>query len=214
MTRFRSVREAPAGSAAGVSGFRMRRDEIMAFGDPLTRMLLASDGFTMPALEAVIGRDLHVQVLHQVDHLADCLPVTVTASLRVSAVGRVIVRRSCLVDAAATVDAAVSVNHVVSLSGPAATYGLADSQVPIGQNLMSQGLSQRRHLLRAGLMRWPDGRLAATRAYLLLLGDRPLCYIRESFNPAIIPPDHTPITDRDLHWADEPQTDRPAPPPD
>lgn len=177
----------------------------MAFGQPLTRMLLASDGFTMPALEAVIGRELHVQVLHQVAHPADRLPVIVTAPLRLSASDRVIVRRSCLVDAAA---ATVSVNHVVSVSGPAATYGLADSQIPIGQNLISQGLSQRRHLLRAGLMRWPDGRLSATRAYVMLLGDRPLCYIRESFNPAIIPSDHTPVADRDLHWADEPEADR------
>jgi hypothetical protein len=35
--------------------------------------------------------------------------------------------------------------------------------------------------------------------------DRPLCYIRESFNPNVIPPDHSYITDSDLQWADEPE---------
>ncbi|MBF6302227.1 hypothetical protein IU459_32500 [Nocardia amamiensis] len=166
-------------------------------------MLLASDGSTMPVLEAILRTELQVRVLRQDDMAASRLPTTVTDALQVSGADRVIVRRSCLINSDSV---AVSVNHVVIVPGPAAPYGVDDVRMPIGYSLISRGVFQRRNILRAGLTRWPDGRLCAAKAYVIVLVDRPLCYIRESFNPNIIPPDHSYTADRDLLWADEPES--------
>ncbi|WP_067466852.1 hypothetical protein [Nocardia amamiensis] len=166
-------------------------------------MLLASDGSTMPVLEAILRTELQVRVLRQDVMAADRLPTTVTDALQVSGADRVIVRRSCLINSDSV---AISVNHVVTVAGPAAAYGVDDVRMPIGYSLISRGVSQRRHILRAGLTRWPDGRLCAAKAYVIVLVDRPLCYIRESFNPNIIPPDHSYTAAGDLLWADEPES--------
>ncbi len=165
-------------------------------------MLLASDGFTTPALAAILRTDLHVRVLRQDDIAAGGLPNTVTDALGVSDSDRVIVRRSCLVNADLVT---ASVNYVVAVRAGAAASGMDDVQVPIGTGLISRGVSQRRHLLRTGVVRWPDGRLCAARAYVMTLGDRPLCYIREAFNPDVIPPEYAPTAGDDPSWADEPQ---------
>ncbi|WP_330230392.1 hypothetical protein OHA40_31195 [Nocardia sp. NBC_00508] len=165
-------------------------------------MLLASDGSTMPVLEAILRTDLQVHVLRQ-DHMAASrLPTTVTDALQVSGADRIIVRRSCLINSDMV---AVSANYVVIVPGPAAAYGVDDVQMPIGYALISRGVSQRRHILRAGLTRWPDGRLCAAKAYVIVIVDRPICYIRESFNPNVIPPDYFHTADSDLQWADEPE---------
>ncbi|MGQ4601093.1 hypothetical protein [Nocardia sp. R6R-6] len=185
----------------------MNRDVIGRFGHPLTRMLLAGDGATMPVLEAMLGTELQVRVLRQDDMVASRLPSSVSEALRVSGTDRVVVRRSSLVDSDLVT---VSVNYVVFVGGPAAEYGVDDVRMPIGHNLISRGVSQRRDILRAGLTRWPDGRLCAAKAYVIVLVDRPLCYIRESFNPNVVPPDHAHTADRDLHWDDEPVRDRPT----
>lgn len=170
-------------------------------------MLLASDGFTMPVLEAILRTELQVRVLRQDDVAAARIPAAVTDALQVSGADRVIVRRSCLIDPDLVT---VSVNHVVTVSGPAAACGVDDVQMPIGYTLVSRGVSQRRQVLRAGVARWPDGRLCAAKAYVIVLGDRPLCYIRESFNPDVIPPDCAEIAaDGDLPWSDEPDTPEP-----
>ncbi|UAK31044.1 hypothetical protein K8O92_24780 [Nocardia asteroides] len=202
MTIIRSLPDPPGDATAGGSGFRTNRAEIGRFGHPLTRMLLASDGSTMPVLEAILRTDLQVHVLRQEAMAASRLPTTVTDALQVSGTDRVIVRRSRLIDSDMV---AVSANHVVIVPGPAAAYGVGDVRTPIGYALISRGIPQRRHLLRAGLTRWPDGRLCAAKAYAIVTADRPLCYIRESFNPNVIPPDHSYTTDSDLRWADEPE---------
>ncbi|WP_280317205.1 3-deoxy-7-phosphoheptulonate synthase [Nocardia wallacei] len=207
MTIVHSVPESPGDQSPGDSGARSPRDEIAQFAHPLTRMLLASDGFTMPVLEAILRTELQVRVLRQDDVAAARIPAAVTDALQVSGADRVIVRRSCLIDPDLVT---VSVNHVVTVSGPAAACGVDDVQMPIGYTLVSRGVSQRRQVLRAGVARWPDGRLCAAKAYVIVLGDRPLCYIRESFNPDVIPPDCAEIAaDGDLPWSDEPATPEP-----
>ncbi|WP_280389560.1 3-deoxy-7-phosphoheptulonate synthase [Nocardia wallacei] len=207
MTIVHSVPESPGDQSPGDSGARSPRDEIAQFAHPLTRMLLASDGFTMPVLEAILRTELQVRVLRQDDVAAARIPAAVTDALQVSGADRVIVRRSCLIDPDLVT---VSVNHVVTVSGPAAACGVDDVQMPIGYTLVSRGVSQRRQVLRAGVARWPDGRLCAAKAYVIVLGDRPLCYIRESFNPDVIPPDCAEIAaDGDLPWSDEPDTPEP-----
>ncbi|WP_280293412.1 3-deoxy-7-phosphoheptulonate synthase, partial [Nocardia abscessus] len=190
----------------GVPGLR-QPDGIERFGHPLTRMLLSSDGFTTPVLAGILGTELQIRVLRQDDIAAGRLPGTVTDALRVSGADRVIVRRSCLVNADLVT---VSVNYVVAVRGPAAASGVDDVRVPIGSGLISRGMSQRRQLLRTGVTRWPDGRMCATRSYVMLLGDRPLCYIRESFNPSVVPPAYATATDDDPPWADEPERAQPG----
>ncbi|WP_433192005.1 hypothetical protein ACQP1G_24960 [Nocardia sp. CA-107356] len=174
----------------------MASDVIERFDHPVTRMLLASTDFTMPALEAIVGAELHIQVLRQGDVAASQIPATVSAPLQVSGTDRVIVRRSCLITADKVT---ASVNDVVAVRGLAVASGIDDRHIPIGAGLISRGVSQRRRMLRAGLTNWPDdGRLCAMRAYIMWLGDRPLCYIREVFNPDVIPPDHSPLSGNDL----------------
>ncbi|MBF6077463.1 3-deoxy-7-phosphoheptulonate synthase [Nocardia beijingensis] len=207
MTITHTGTEPPGDCPPGGSGFR-KHDEIGRFAHPLTRMLLASDGFTTPALAALLRTDLHVRVLRQDDIAAGRLPDTVTDALGVADSDRVIIRRSCLVG---TDLVTASVNYVVAVRAGAAASGVDDVRVPIGTGLISRGISQRRHLLRTGLTRWPDGRLCATRAYVMTLGDRPLCYIRESFNPDVIPPDYDATAGADPPWSDEPHPAQPAP---
>ncbi|WP_174183699.1 3-deoxy-7-phosphoheptulonate synthase [Nocardia barduliensis] len=197
--------EPPGDCPPGGSGLR-NQDGVERFGHPLTRMLLGSDDFTTPALAAIVGSELQIRVLRQDEIAAGRLPDVVTNALGVSGVDRVIVRRSCLVNAELVT---ASVNYVVAVRGPAAASGVDDVRVPIGSGLISRGTSQRRHLLRTGVTRWPDGRLCAARSYVMLLGDRPVCYIRESFNPSIVPPACTATTDSEPTWADEPELAEP-----
>lgn len=183
--------ELPGDSAPGSSDVRMVSDAIGRFGHPVTRMLLGSTGFTMPALEAIVGAQLHVQVLRQGDVEARQIPATVTVPLEVSGIDRVLVRRSCLITADMVT---ASVNDVVAVRELAAASGIDDLHVPIGSGLISRGVSQRRRMLRAGLMSWPDGRPCAMRAYVMWLEDRPVCYVREAFNPDVIPADRSPLS--------------------
>ncbi|MEV6137021.1 3-deoxy-7-phosphoheptulonate synthase [Nocardia sp. NPDC051990] len=209
MTITRSDPEPPGDSPLGGSGSRTATQQIARFGHPVTRMLLASHGFTQPRLEAILGTDLQVRVLRQDELAAEQLPATVADALRLAGPDRVIVRRSCLINADMVT---ASVNYVVAVSGPAAATGADDVHAPIGRGLISRGVSQRRHVLRAGVTRWLDGRLCAAKAYVIMLGDhRPLCYIREIFNPSVVPPEHAPISDEELSWADEPDYPRSQP---
>ncbi|MBF6339336.1 3-deoxy-7-phosphoheptulonate synthase [Nocardia abscessus] len=198
--------EPPGDCPPGGSGLR-KQGGVERFRHPLTRMLLGSDGFTTPVLAAILGTELQIRVLRQDDIAAGRLPSTVTEALRVSGADRLIVRRSCLVNADLVT---ASVNYVVAVRGPAAASGVDDVRVAIGSGLISRGMSQRRQLLRTGVTRWPDGRMCAARSYVMLLGDRPLCYIRESFNPSVVPPAYAPATDDDPPWADEPERAEPG----
>ncbi|WP_328392916.1 hypothetical protein [Nocardia sp. NBC_00416] len=165
----------------------------------MTRSLLAHIGYTTPALEALVHTDLDIRVLQQHDTQASRLTPTVAGVLKVSGHDRVLVRRSALVHEELT----VSVNLVVATRGRAADYGVDDQRTPIGRSLMARGARQQRRVLRADLARWPDGRMCAARAYIMTLDHRPLCYIRESFNPDIVSPDHCEPT-RFRTWDDEP----------
>ncbi|MGW5381968.1 hypothetical protein [Nocardia sp. NPDC003963] len=179
----------PSGFPPGASGFR----------NPVTRSLLADHGFTTPALEAIAGTDLTVRVLQQHDTCASRLPPTVAGVLSVSGRDLVLVRRSELVHSGST----ASVNLVFAARGRAADFGVDDVTTPIGRSLIARRADQQRRILRAGLAYWTDGRLCAARAYVMMLDDRPLCYIRESFSPEVVPPDHSD-PGRRIFWDDEP----------
>jgi hypothetical protein len=152
-------------------------------------------------LEAIVGASLAVRVFQQYDTYACRLPPAIGGVLRVSGRDRVLVRRSELVDGETT----VSTNLVLAVRGRAADYGVDDAATPIGRSLMSRGARQRRRILRAGLVSWPDGRPCAARAYVMLLAGQPLCYIREVFSPQFVLPEHSDPLSR-LSWDDEPRT--------
>ncbi|WP_227980659.1 3-deoxy-7-phosphoheptulonate synthase [Nocardia spumae] len=173
----------------GGPGFRTPTDEqVQRFHHPLTRNLLADEGFTTLALERILGTSLAVRVLRQDEVPARVLPATVADDLRLHDDDRALIRRSCLVTSDLIT---ASVNYVVAVAQPASANGLDDVRTPIGHGLINRGRTARRHLVWAGPATWPDGRQCATKAYIMTIGDRPVCYIREAFNPAVVPPEHS-----------------------
>ncbi|MEV6430206.1 3-deoxy-7-phosphoheptulonate synthase [Nocardia sp. NPDC051463] len=170
------------------------------FADPTTRMLVANTNLTTPALEAALGTTLRVRVLRQDIMSADRLPDTVRAPLQLPSGTEVMVRRSCLLDPDSI---PVSVNYVVSAVGVGAQHKLDSVDTAIGHSLQARQVAQRRELLRAGLARWPDQRVCASRSYIMRVEAGPLCYIRESFNPGLISPELL-VEHPELPWDDEP----------
>jgi 3-deoxy-D-arabino-heptulosonate 7-phosphate (DAHP) synthase class II len=195
-------------TAAGVS-IRVRGayDAVARFTHPMTRMLLAGDGLTTPALEALVGSALQVRVLRQDVVCADAVTGVVGAALAPDEGAEVVVRRSCLVDAESV---PASLNYVVAVRHRAAEWGIQSSVDPIGPRLVARGAAQQRQLLWAGTARWLDGRACAAKAYVIRVHTEPLCYIRECFNPDLIAAD-TATRGMDIdRWNDEVRTDAQA----
>lgn len=160
--------------------------QVSSFADPLTRMLLASDGFTTPVLEALLGTRLQVRVLRQDLVPAAGIPAEVAALLRPDAGGDVLIRHSCLVDQDLS---PVSLNQVIAIH-PAGD--ITSLTTPIGYSLLGKGISQRRQIVHVGRSTWRHGELSepcAVKAYVMVIDDRPWCYIRECYNPRYIPCD-------------------------
>lgn len=162
--------------------------QIERFQHPTTRTLLSGTGFTTTALEHILETTLSVHVLRQQQVPPRTLPTFIVDELRLQDADGALVRRSRLVTPAL---ATVSLNYVVAVPQSAAASGIDDVRMPIGHGLLTRGLPQHRRLLWAGIRRWPDGRPSASRAYIMTLGRRPVCYIREVFHPAVVPPAHT-----------------------
>lgn len=165
------------------------RRRVTDFADPLTRMLLASDGFTTPVLEALLGTRLQVRVLRQDLVSAADIPRDISTPLRLGAGGEVLVRRSCLVDPNLS---PVSLNQVIA--APAADGRLRGEitslTTPIGYSIIGRGVSQRREIVHIGRSTWwyaGLGMPCAVKAYVMLINDEPWCYIRECFNPHRVP---------------------------
>ncbi len=183
------------------------QEQVAGFASPTTRMLLAGNGLTAPVLEAALGAALRVRVLRQDSVPAEQIPEAIARELRLTHRDRVVVRRSCLLDAQLTL---VSVNIVIAAIGEPTAAGIARLDVPIGYSLIAPGISQHRRILRAGMGRWPDGRECAAKGYVVDLDERPWCYIRECFNPSLISAElsraagHRDTLGRP--WDDEPAT--------
>jgi 3-deoxy-D-arabino-heptulosonate 7-phosphate (DAHP) synthase class II/chorismate-pyruvate lyase len=178
--------------------------QVAGFASPTTRMLLAGNGLTTPVLEAALGAALRVRVLRQDDVPAEQIPDGIVRDLRLVSGQRALVRRSCLVDSGMTL---MSVNLVIAAAGRAMDSGIDRVDIPIGRSLIAPGISQHRRNLRTGLACWPDGRECAAKAYLIVLNDQPLCYIRECFNPSLMSPDLVDGSYRESlgrAWDDEP----------
>jgi len=169
--------------------------QIERFHHPTTRALLASEGLTTTALERLVASRLTVRVMDQDEVAVPALPAFIVGVLQLRAADRVLIRRSHLVTAELT----VSINYVAAVVQPARASGIADLGTPIGRGLIARGLSQRRRIMWAGAKTWPDGRACAARAYAMSLDDRPVCWIREAFNPAVVPPEHAMV------WLPEPE---------
>ena len=187
----------------GGPGFRTSSAaQIDRFHHPTTRALLASEGLTTTALEDLLASGLTVRVMHQDEVAVRALPAFIVGVLQLRAADRALIRRSRLVTAEMT----VSINYVAAVAQPARTSGLADLHTAIGHSLITRGLGQRRRIMWAGTRTWPDGRACAARAYVMTLHDRPVCWIREAFNPSVVPPEHAMV------WLPEPELrDEPDP---
>ncbi|MBU3064707.1 hypothetical protein KO481_24655 [Nocardia sp. NEAU-G5] len=184
-------------------GFRTNTAaQIQRFHHPTTRALLASENLTTTALEHLLADGLSVRVIRQDEVPARVVPAFIAGVLQLRVADRALIRRSCL----ATPEQTVSINYVAAVAQPAHTSGLADLGTSIGHGLIARGLSQRRRILWAGARTWPDGRACAARAYVMSLGDRPVCWIREAFNPDIVPAQQAMV------WLPEPELrDEPDP---
>jgi hypothetical protein len=82
-----------------------------------------------------------------------------------------------------------SVNQVVFRADPTAWSGEQGDAVPLGPQLLARGILQRRHLLSAGLDRWPRDpiRPCAFKEYVIHAGEDAPYYVHERFNPDVVP---------------------------
>jgi 3-deoxy-7-phosphoheptulonate synthase len=68
---------------------------------------------------------------------------------------------------------------------------LASGTSAIGPQLSKHRVEHHRELIACGVGLWPEAReplAAAVKAYVIYSGGAPLIFIRETFNPAIVPP--------------------------
>ncbi|WP_066904785.1 hypothetical protein [Millisia brevis] len=180
--------------AQQASGACLDSVDIADFADPMTRVLLGGDGSTTLALEALLGVRLEVRVLHQDVMDSARLPEPMGRLLRSDedATGTVLMRWSQLMDTRGRV---VSANYV-AVGGPTTPTaeatdpaGIGRLDRPIGHSIRAAGTSQRRDIVTTGTDRWRDGRRCATRSYLMDIAGSRRCFIRESFNPHLVPAD-------------------------
>jgi 3-deoxy-7-phosphoheptulonate synthase len=170
------------------AGYRLRPVSHSAFRESVTRMLLSSDGSTTRLLEATVG-PLRLRVLHQAVGTAAHSSETIRTALGLAPEAQIINRCSALVDADSR---PVSLNHVVAPFVPHSRLGdiVSGTAAGIGPELARQNVEHRRELLACGLARWPDTpgpRPAAAKVYVIWQGEERLMYIREMFNPDVIP---------------------------
>ena len=188
MSHRTSVGDPPGDRSGDRSGDRLRPVSHTAFRESVTRMLLSSDGSTTRLLEATVG-PLSLRVLHQAVGTAAHCPDTIRTALGLGPEAQIINRCSALVDADSR---PVSLNHVVAPFVPHSRLGdiVSGTAAGIGPELARQHVEHRRELLACGLALWPDTpgpRLAAAKVYVIRQGEERLMYIREMFNPDVIP---------------------------
>lgn len=173
--------------AQQASGACLDAVDIADFADPMTRVLLGGDGSTTLALEALLGVRLEVRVLHQDVMDSVLLPEAVSRLLcRGDDTETALTRWSQLMDTRGRV---VSANYVVVGGSADDTAGIGRLDRPIGHSIRAAGTSQRRDIVTTGTDRWRDGRRCASRSYLMDIAGGRRCYIRESFNPHLVPAD-------------------------
>ncbi|MFE9427501.1 hypothetical protein ACFYNO_31530 [Kitasatospora sp. NPDC006697] len=161
---------------------------IDAFVSPVTRMLLASDGMTTPLLEAVARQRVRADVRSVVPLPAARLGAAAVAALGLRGEEPCLVRRTRLVAADGLV---VSSNCVVARAGCDERIDrvVGDPAAPLGFALQAAGVVLRRRLVDAGREVWPEpgGGCCVVKAYTMSAAGRPVLYLRELFNPALIP---------------------------
>ncbi|MFI0259559.1 3-deoxy-7-phosphoheptulonate synthase [Streptomyces sp. NPDC017056] len=163
--------------------------DVARFASPLTRMLLASDGLTTTLLESALSTPLRLRVLHQGTAPAAEQDALTRRCLSLGRDERVLVRRSALADDALT---PVSLNTVVGLvpDDPALAACVTSPRTPIGYGLRAAGAMRTRRLVEVGVAGWEHGgrvRPAVFKSYVVLDGEQPWLFIRELFNPRLVP---------------------------
>ncbi|MFF4223834.1 hypothetical protein ACFYZH_13370 [Streptomyces abikoensis] len=159
------------------------------FRSPVTRILLASDGLTTVLLQALTQAALTPRVDGVETTPGRQVEAAARGLLALAADDECLVRRTCLVSRDGEV---VSVNIVVARAGKDQRVDAAmrDRTRPIGFAFAAAGLPMSRRINRTGLTRWPQtpATHCAFKDYTLNAADKPWAYIRELFNPRVIPP--------------------------
>lgn len=156
------------------------------FMSALTRVLLASDGSTTLLLQALTGGSIKANLTSLTHQPATRLPADLRSQLQIADKTTAIVRRSLLLDQHGT---PVSRNEVIaSGNNPLVRRVLTNPTRPIGLNLIAHALDHSRRCHVTGLTSWNARLDAASKAYLVQVGDAPLMFIWETYNPAAISP--------------------------
>lgn len=172
---------------------RPRRSPHSPLLPPETRLLLASDGSTTLLLESLLGLTMTVHVLSQEAVDADALPSGVREVLGLPDGGRAVRRLSEL---RAPDGRVVSRNLVAHPAADGPHLPDADDRTPLGLRLRALHFPQQhRSLLAHGLTHWDDAAnapLCAFKEYVIRCADESRIYVRERFNPGLVPVSDTP----------------------
>ncbi|MFB6891315.1 hypothetical protein ACFCX4_18650 [Kitasatospora sp. NPDC056327] len=160
---------------------------VAAFASPLTRMVLASEGLTTTLLQAAVNSDLRVRAsaVHTVH--AGVLDAAAHRELAASRHPSFLLRHSLLVTADGT---EVSDNYVAARTDldPRIGDAVLDTTSPVGGALARAGLALRRRILAVGHTTRPGWDRCACKVYTLDSGTGPALFVREVFNPGVLPP--------------------------
>ncbi|MGW0522489.1 hypothetical protein [Crossiella sp. NPDC003009] len=151
-----------------------------------TRMLLAADGSTTALLEALLRAPLTAVIDRQETHTANSVPVPLREKLRTARGGGYVHRHSRLVTPTNQV---VSINLVL-LPRQEADALLPPGQRPLGRHLTGNRLSAGREALGRFTAHWPPRsglERCVGKDYLIHLRSGARIYVRELFNPGLVP---------------------------
>ncbi|MET9555599.1 chorismate pyruvate-lyase family protein [Streptomyces sp. NPDC006645] len=157
----------------------------MVFSSAATRILLSGDGMTTPLLQALVHGPLRARAEGVRTVRPAALPPGIDEALRPDIGDHCLLRRSRLLTVTGQT---VSENTVVARSGvdPRVDKAVTDPSQPIGFTLAEAEVVLRRRIVHVGRAMWPDGTPCAVKTYTLDSDGRPLLYIRELFNPAVV----------------------------
>lgn len=151
-----------------------------------TRMLLAADGSTTALLEALLRAPLTAVVDRQETYTATSVPTRLRDKLRTARGGGYVHRHSRLLTPAEQV---VSINLVL-LPRQEADALIPPGQRPLGRHLTGNRLTAGREPLGRFTAHWPPRAGAEPcvgKDYLIHLRSGARIYVRELFNPILVP---------------------------
>nr|WP_202514036.1 MULTISPECIES: hypothetical protein [unclassified Streptomyces] len=166
---------------------------------PETRLLLASDGSTTLLLESLLGFTMTVHVISQEAVDATAIPSGAREVLQLGDDSRAVRRLSEL---RAPDGRVVSRNLVAHPAAESPHLPDAADLTPLGLRLRALRFPQQhRSLLAHGLTHWDDAAhvpVCAFKEYVIRCADESRIYVRERFNPGLVPVSDAVGTSRPL----------------